>query len=110
MIPQVGNDWQAVAVQISVPTQETGWTTDIDFRTTDGMRRIRFTTSAEFVPVHAFLYGFDAVHIIDNNAGGANCLAYGRYFVEVLEDDESIRFLADRIIDVSEVDPKNWTA
>ena len=100
--PQIGPNWQVLAVRISVPTRETGWITDIEFMTPEGPRTTRFSTSVDHIPIHDFIHGFDSVRITNQNAGGANCLEYGKYLVEVFIDDECTRFVADNIVEVSD--------
>lgn len=101
MVPRIGNCWQAVSVHLSIPTREIGWTTDIDFQTPGGVRRVRFISSERYAPIRDFLHGFDSVRITDQNASGANHLEYGRYFVEVFVDDDNVRFVADEIADIT---------
>lgn len=101
-IPQIDGSWRAIAASIRVPTHEDGWITEIDFEAPSGLRRIRFTTSETYVPIHDFLYGFDSVAIKDQNSGGANCIEYGRYLVEVFVDDDTTRFVADKIVEVKD--------
>lgn len=95
--------WQFVSAHLHQPSSESGWVTDVDFRTPSGVRRFRF---AAIVSVKDLIPEFECLRITDRSSSERFWIEDERFLIEVIcHDAISASFVADDVMEIPVVDP-----